>query len=231
MFSPQQTKRFIDRRDAGRALARELQHLHLQHPLILALPRGGVPVAREVATALGAELDLLLVRKIGAPGHPEYGIGAVAEGSAHPQLVVSAEVLALINPPPGYLEAEQRRQIAEIERRRLAWRGGRPPIPMAGRIVVIVDDGVATGNTARVAIRVVRQEGAREVILAVPVAPADVVESLAQDADRLVCLATPEPFVAVSLHYRHFGQLGDEEVLELMGKDAPLPEAGAGGLS
>ncbi|WP_423065216.1 phosphoribosyltransferase [Devosia sp. CN2-171] len=229
MSSPQQTPSFLDRRDAGQALARELQHLHLQHPLILALPRGGVPVAREVAESLGADLDLLLVRKIGAPGHAEYGIGAVAEGAVHPQLVVSEEVMALINPPPGYLEAEQRRQIAEIERRRLAWRGGRPPIPVAGRTVVIVDDGVATGNTARVAIRAVRQDGAREVILAIPVAPADVVESLAQEADRLVCLATPEPFVAVSLHYQHFGQLGDEQVLELMGKREALPVAGAGG--
>ena len=230
MTSPR-TPSFVDRRDAGRALARELRHLDLQHPLILALPRGGVPVAREVAEALDAELDLLLVRKIGAPGHEEYGIGAVAEGSGQPHLVVSAEVMALVNPPPGYLEAEQQRQIAEIERRRLAWRGGRPPIPVAGRTVVIVDDGVATGNTARVAIRAMRQQGAREVILAVPVAPADVVESLAQEADRLVCLVTPDPFVAVSLHYQHLDQLGDGQVLELMTKAGSPPVAGTGGLS
>lgn len=207
---------FTDRREAGRALVPEIAALHLVNPLILALPRGGVPVAREVATALGAELDLLLVRKIGAPGHEEYGIGAVAEG-AQPQLVVSEEVLRLVDPPPGYLEAEQARQLAEIERRRFTWRGGRPPIPVAGRICVVVDDGVATGNTARAAIRALRFDGAARIILAVPVAPPDVIESLAQEVDTLICLKTPEPFLAVSLHYHHFGQLGDEQVAELLG--------------
>lgn len=209
---------FVDRHAAGRALARELRPLNLDNPLILALPRGGVPVAREIATALGAEFDLLLVRKIGAPGHAEYGIGAVAEGEGQPQLVVSEKVLSAAGLPPGYLEAEQERQIAELERRRLTWRGGRPPTPVEGRTCVIVDDGVATGNTARVAIRSLRQRGAREIILAVPVAPADVVEELAQEADRLICLATPDPFVAVSLHYEHFGQLDDAQVLALLGE-------------
>ncbi|MDC9822954.1 phosphoribosyltransferase family protein [Devosia sp. ZB163] len=208
---------FLDRREAGRALVEPLASLKLENPLVLALPRGGVPVAREVATALGAELDLLLVRKIGAPGHAEYGLGAVAECSEHPQMVVSEEVLSLVHPPEGYLEAEQARQIEEIERRRLLWRGGREPIPLAGRDCIIVDDGVATGNTARVAIRAARQRGARQVILAVPVAPADVVESLSQEADQFICLRTPEPFIAVSLHYQHFGQLGDEQVLEMLG--------------
>lgn len=207
---------FTDRREAGRALATELATLHLDNPLILALPRGGVPVGREVATALGAELDLLLVRKIGAPGHEEYGIGAVAE-AGHPQLVVSEAVLGMVNAPPGYLEAEQERQLAEIERRRLLWRGGRPPIPVTGRTCVVVDDGVATGNTARAAIRALRFDGAGRIILAVPVAPPDVIEQLAQEADMLVCLKTPDPFLAVSLHYRHFGQLGDEQVAELLG--------------
>lgn len=206
---------FTDRREAGRALAPEIAALHLSHPLILALPRGGVPVAQEVATALGAELDLLLVRKIGAPGHEEYGIGAVAEGS-RPQLVVSEEVMHLVDPPAGYLEAEQARQLAEIERRRLAWRGGRPPIPVKDRVCVVIDDGVATGNTARAALRSLRLSGAAKIILAVPVAPPDVIESLAQEADMLVCLKTPEPFIAVGLHYRHFGQLGDEQMAELL---------------
>lgn len=206
---------FTDRQEAGRALAVELAALHLDNPLILALPRGGVPVAREVATALGAEFDLLLVRKIGAPGHEEYGIGAVAEG-AQPQLVVSEAVLQLVGAPPGYLEAEQERQLAEIERRRLMWRGGRPQIPVKGRICVVVDDGVATGNTARAAIRALRFEDANKIILAVPVAPPDVIEQLAQEADTLICLKTPEPFLAVSLHYQHFGQLGDEQVTELL---------------
>jgi putative phosphoribosyl transferase len=208
---------FEDRREAGRALAVELAPLKIENPLVLALPRGGVPVACEVAEALGAELDLLLVRKIGAPGHEEYGLGAVAEGAEHPQLVVSEEVMRLVNPPAGYLEAEQARQIEEIERRRLLWRGGKAPIPVAGRNCIVVDDGVATGSTARVAIRALRQQGARSVILAIPVAPPDVIESLAQETDQLVCLRTPEPFLAVSLHYRHFGQLGDEQVLELLG--------------
>ena len=205
---------FADRHEAGRALATELATLHLDNPLILALPRGGVPVAREVAAALAAEFDILLVRKIGAPGHEEYGIGAVAEGK-HPQLVVSEAVLGMAGAPPGYLEAEQERQLAEIERRRLIWRGGRPPIPVAGRTCVVVDDGVATGNTARAAIRALRFEDAGRIILAVPVAPAEVIEQLAQEADLLVCLRTPEPFLAVSLHYRQFGQLGDEQVMAL----------------
>lgn len=207
---------FTDRHEAGRALAAELATLQLDHPLILALPRGGVPVGREVATALGAEFDLLLVRKIGAPGHEEYGIGAVAEG-AHPQLVVSEAVLGMAATPPGYLEAEQQRQFAEIERRRLLWRGGKPPIPVAGRTCVVVDDGVATGNTARAAIRALHFDAAGKIVLAVPVAPAEVIEQLAQEADQLVCLKTPEPFLAVSLHYRQFGQLGDEQVMELLG--------------
>jgi len=175
-----------------------------------------VPVGREVATALKAEFDILLVRKIGAPGHEEYGIGAVAEGS-QPQLVVSDALLNQLDAPPGYLEAEQARQLAEIERRRLMWRGGREPIPVKGRTCVVVDDGVATGNTARAAIRALRFEAAGRIILAVPVAPADVIEQLAQDADMLICLKTPEPFLAVSLHYRHFGQLGDEQVAEFLG--------------
>lgn len=206
---------FADRHEAGRALGSELATLHLDNPLILALPRGGVPVAREVATALGAEFDILLVRKIGAPGHAEYGIGAVAE-AAQPQLVVSEAVLGMANTPPGYLEAEQQRQLDEIERRRLLWRDGRTPIPVAGRTCVVVDDGVATGNTARAAIRALRFDDAGRIILAVPVAPADAIEQLAQEADMLVCLKTPEPFLAVSLHYRQFGQLGDEQVTELL---------------
>lgn len=207
---------FTDRHEAGQALAAELSALHLDNPLILALPRGGVPVAREVATALGAELDLLLVRKIGAPGHEEYGIGAVAEG-AQPQLVVSEAMMHLTDAPPGYLEAEQARQLAEIERRRLTWRGGRQPIPVKDRICVVVDDGVATGNTARAAIRALRFSGVQKIILAVPVGPPDAIEQLAQEADMLICLKTPEPFLAVSLHYRHFGQLGDEDVAGLLG--------------
>lgn len=212
---------FADRQAAGKALAVELKALKLDNPLILALPRGGVPVAREVATALNAELDLLLVRKIGAPGHAEYGLGAVAEGvaAAQPQMVVSQEILAAGDLPPGYLEAEQERQIAELERHRLALRGGRQPRPVEGRVCVVVDDGAATGNTARVAIRSLRQRGAREVVLAVPVAPADVLEALAQEADQTVCLATPDPFIAVSLHYENFGQLGDEQVLALLDED------------
>lgn len=225
-----ETRHFADRRSAGRALAAEFLRLRLDHPIVLALPRGGVPVAREVADALGAEFDLLLVRKIGAPGHGEYGIGAVAEGSGQPQLVVSAEVLALVNPPPGYVEREQERQLEEIERRRLDWRGGRQPLSLTGRQVIIVDDGIATGSTARVAIRAAREKGAKSVVLAVPVAPADVLESLAQEADTVVCLATPDPFIAVSLHYEHFDQLGDEDVLGMLGERA-APATPASGLS
>jgi putative phosphoribosyl transferase len=198
---------FADRRDAGRQLAAALA--------ALALPRGGVPVAVEVARALRAPLDLLLVRKLGAPGHPEYGIGALVDGS-DPQLVLNEEAMRLIAPPPEYIEQEKQRQLAELERRRTAYFGDRQPLSATGRTVVLVDDGIATGGTVRVALRALRSSGAAEVVLAVPVAPGDTLEALRDEADRVVCLATPAPFLAVGNHYADFAQTTDAEVIELL---------------
>lgn len=206
---------FDDRRQAGRRLAAALRRFSAGEPLVLALPRGGVPVAFEVAEALGAELDLILVRKIGAPGHAEYGIGAVVDGP-EPQFVLNEEAVRLIRPSPDYIEAEKSRQLEEIERRRRVYRQGCPAIPVTGRTVIVVDDGIATGGTMRAVLQALRQAAAGRIVLAVPVAPADALAELSALADETVCLATPEPFRAVGLHYRDFEQTTDEEVVRLL---------------
>lgn len=207
--------RFADRRTAGRTLAAALRRFRGDDPLVLALPRGGVPVAFEVAQALGAELDIILVRKIGAPGHSEYGIGALVEGPV-PQLVLNEQIVQMVRPPPGYIDGERQRQILEIERRRELYRHGRPPIPVSERTVIVVDDGIATGGSMKAVLQALRQAGAAHTVLAVPVAPADTLAELSALADETVCLATPEPFHAVGLHYRDFEQTTDEEVVELL---------------
>jgi putative phosphoribosyl transferase len=207
---------FSDRRDAGRKLAQALSHLASEHPIILALPRGGVPVAYEVAEALDAPLDLLFVRKIGAPGHPEFGVGAVVDG-AEPQLVInpSAEQLGI---PRAYIEAEKTRELAEIERRRHAYLRGHAPLQVRGRTVIVVDDGIATGGTVRAALQGLAKVGTRRTVLAVPVAAEDTIASLSGEADEIVCLATPEPFYAVGLYYADFTQTEDAEVVALLDK-------------
>ena len=206
---------FADRRKAGRRLAEKVKALALSDPVILALPRGGVPVADEVARALGAPLDLMLVRKLGAPGHPEYGIGAVADGH-EPQTVLNDEAMAAFRPAPDYVEAESLRQLEELERRRRAYLGGRAAPPLNGATVVLVDDGIATGGTAKVALIALRRAGAAELVLAVPLAPQSALDELRPFADRIVCLATPKPFDAVGLHYASFPQLSDREVIEIL---------------
>ncbi len=205
---------FSDRREAGRRLAGTLAALGLEDPVVLALPRGGVPVAYEVARGLGAELDLLMVRKIGAPGHEEFGIGAVVDG-ADPQVVMNREAAGLPI-PPGYVEAETRRQLAEIERRRAIYLKGHPPVPLAGRTVVVVDDGIATGGTVRAALAALRKAGAARIVLAVPVAPPEAIAALSPLADDVVCLEQPAFFRAVGLHYQDFDQTTDEEVVALL---------------
>lgn len=209
------TSGFADRSDAGRRLAEALTEFADADPLVLALPRGGVPVAFEVAKALHADLDVILVRKIGAPGHPEYGIGAIVDGS-DPQLVLNEEAMAMVQPSPAYVEAEKERQLAEIERRRSLYRGNRSARPVAGRTVIVVDDGIATGGTVRAALKALRKVGAGRIILAVPVAPADALDVIGADADQVICLSMPEPFHAVGLHYRDFEQTTDEEVIQLL---------------
>ena len=204
-----------DRREAGRRLAIALAHLAPAKPLILALPRGGVPVAFEVAKALDAEMDLLFVRKIGAPGYEELGLGAVVDG-ADPQLVLNEDVVRQLAPNPNYIRAEMRRQLAEIERRRRAYTAGAQPVEVLRRTVIVVDDGIATGGTVRAALKGIRKNHPARLILAVPVAPGDSIAELAGECDEIICLAQPEPFYAVGPHYAVFDQTSDAEVIRLV---------------
>ncbi|MGZ4124255.1 MAG: phosphoribosyltransferase [Actinomycetota bacterium] len=181
--------------------------------VILGIPRGGVLVAAEVASALGLPLDVVVPRKIGAPSNPELGIGAIAPGVR----VLDAAMIRRLDVAPAYLEREIAAQEREIERRSETYRGGRPSADIAGRTAVVVDDGVATGGTAVAALRWARARGAREVVLAVPVAPVQAVPTLARECDRIVVLETPEPFTAVGEWYRRFGQASDADVVRALG--------------
>lgn len=210
-------KTFSDRSDAGRQLAAALTHLQGTDPIVLALPRGGVPVAFEVAKALGAPLDVVLVRKIGAPGQPELGLGAVVDG-ANPHLVLNDEVMASIRPDQSYVHSELERQIAEIERRRTLYRGARPPLAVQGRTVIVVDDGIATGGTMKAVLQALSRSAPKHLVLAVPVAPQDTLKELSVLANEVVCLAIPPDFYAVGAHYHDFTQTTDEEVIDLLAR-------------
>lgn len=211
---------FLNRREAGRLLAEQLTRFKDDHPLVLALPRGGVPVAYEVAAKLDGDLDLLLVRKIGAPHHAEYGIGAVVDGE-NPQILVNRDIVHQLTVPTGYIRSEAHRQLREIERRREDYLGTRKPTPVGGRTVIVVDDGIATGSTVRAALRAIRQKKPRKLVLAVPVGAPDTILSLQHECDEVICLVTPDPFFAVGAHYEDFGQTTDEEVRQLLGMQAP----------
>lgn len=202
---------FLDRVDAGRRLAEALRPYAGADPVVLALPRGGVPVAAEIAAALGAPLDLVLVRKLGTPGQPELAMGAIAE-RASPVVVWNEALVAALGIPLQARQGAQVRELAEIVRRRRLYLGDRPPVSVAGRTAIVVDDGLATGATMRAALRAVRAEGPRTLVLAVPVAPADTLEQFAAEADDVVCLETPAPFLSVGGHYRDFRQVEDREV-------------------
>lgn len=230
MFRGSET--FLDRHDAGSRLAGALERFKEEKPVILALPRGGVPVACEVARALEADLDLLLVRKIGAPGHQELAIGAVVDGK-NPQLVLNREIIALAAPPPGYIEAEEKRQLAEIERRRRLYRGSEPPIDLKGRTVIVVDDGIATGASMITALHAVRARKPARLVCAVPVAAPESLEQVGPYADEMVCLEAPADFQAVGQFYRNFPQVDDDAVVEMLRPsprrqpDAPAPPESA----
>jgi putative phosphoribosyl transferase len=206
---------FRDRADAGRQLVPHLMAHSADNNVVLALPRGGVPVAFEIARALRAPLDLIFVRKIGAPGHAEYGLGAVVDG-AHPQVVLNKEALDLLNVPQSYIERETQRQLQEIERRRQHYLAGRRPVDVEGRVAIVVDDGIATGGTVRAALKGLSLARPARLILAVPVAPADTIERLRAEANEVVCLMTPDPFYAVGQHYDDFRQTSDREVTTLL---------------
>lgn len=204
---------FEDRRAAGRALAQRLVALKLRAPIVvLALPRGGVPVAVEIARALGAALDLVLVRKIGAPWQPEYAVGAVAEGQPA-QIVVDPTVQARGGVDSAYIHRQARLGLREIARRRQVYLRGRPPVPVEGCTAVVVDDGIATGATMRAALQAVRLRHPARLVLAVPLAAPDTLAGLSLEVDQVVCLAQPIPFESVGQHYADFRQVGDDEVM------------------
>lgn len=205
---------FIDREDAGRQLAAALAGVLPPPPatgvVVLGLPRGGVPVAAQVAAAFGARLDVIVVRKLGVPYRPELGMGAIGEGGTE---VLNPMVLAEADVSEAELNEVRRRERAELERRARRYRGDRPPVPLAGMIAVVVDDGVATGSTARAACQIARAREAARVVLAVPVAPADFADRLSGVADEFVCVARPEPFYSIGQFYRDFSPTSDIEVI------------------
>ena len=202
-----------DRHEAGRALADRLATMSLPRPIVvLALPRGGVPIGALVAQALKAPLDLLLVRKIGAPWQPELAVAAIVDGTP-PDIVLDEETMALAGVDRAYVETQARNELQEIERRRAAYLQGRTPIAVEGATVIVVDDGIATGTTVRAALKALRRRNPARLVLAVPVAPSDTLEALRSEVDDIVCLAEPCPFHAIGLHYRDFHQVSDDEVL------------------
>ncbi len=211
---------FDDRRDAGRQLARRLEYLRGEDAVVVGLPRGGVPVAFEIAQALDAPLDAIVVRKLGVPYQPELAFGAIGEDDV---LVINDNVVAHTKLTPEEMATVERREREELARRVELLRRTRPRVPLAGRTVIVVDDGIATGATARAACQVARAHGARRVVLAVPVAPGDTLAMLKDESDELICLHTPTRFGAVGFWYRRFGQVRDTEVTELLRRSSDHP--------
>ena len=209
---------FANRREAGAELASKLRQYAGQHDVVvLALPRGGVPVAFEVAEALDAPLDIFLVRKLGLPGHPELAMGAIASGGVR---VLNDDVVRWYGIPARAIEAAAREEQAELDRREREYRQGRPLVDLRGRTVILVDDGLATGSTMKAALRAVRQRGPARVVVAVPVGAQASCEEFADLTEETVCARMPEPFSAVGQWYRDFSQTTDEEVRELLEEHA-----------
>lgn len=209
--------RFVNRRDAGRRLAHQLGWLRSENPIVLALPRGGVPVGAEVADELDAPLDVILVRKLGVPSQPELAMGALGEEGVR---VIDAGIVERARVSDRELARVEARERAELGRRVARYRGDRTPLLIAGRTVIIIDDGLATGASARAAVMVARARGARRVVVAVPVAPPETVIALRDQADDVISLETPSSMVAIGQWYEDFRQTSDEEVVELLGGTA-----------
>lgn len=216
---------FQDRQDAGRRLADALQSLKSEDAVIFALPRGGVPVAAQIAEALDAPLDLVLVRKIGAPFQPELAMGAVANGGDM-VVVRNEDVIALAGVTETQFHRTLAHEIEEIERRRRLYFGDRPRTEAKGRVAIVVDDGVATGATTRAALRAIRARAPERLILAVPVAPTETLDELRGEADDIICLESHEYFLGVGCYYADFRQTEDPEVIELLDRYGPQPERG-----
>lgn len=206
---------FVDREDAARKLVERLPPLDPENSVILSLPRGGVPVGDVIARALGVPLDIVLVRKVGLPGQPEVAVAAVSDGD-DPKIAVNQALAERVGLDENDIRALAETQFEEIRRRRQLYLHGRPSLSLAGKTVVVVDDGMATGATMRAALRMVRAEDPSRLIVAVPVAPPDSLAELARECDDIVCLEAPEDFRAVSLHYRKFDQVPDAEVTRIL---------------
>jgi putative phosphoribosyl transferase len=209
-------RRFRDRREAGRLLAAQLgPYANRPDVLVLALPRGGVPVAAEVARALGAPLDVFVVRKLGVPGHEEFALGAIATGGVR---VLNEDAVRALHIPDRVIEAIAAKEQQELTRRERVYRGDRPPLDVRGRTVILVDDGLATGATMHAAIRALRQQQPARIVVAVPTASPETCDELKAEVDDVICATTPDPFYAVGLWYEDFSQTSDEEVRELLAR-------------
>ncbi|MHC5010163.1 MAG: phosphoribosyltransferase [Planctomycetota bacterium] len=206
---------FANRQFAGQALAERLRHLAGEDVLVIALPRGGVPVGREIARALEAPLDVVGVRKIGAPFQPEFALGALVDGE-HPEVVLDDELVESVGASAAELDAIIARERLELARRERRYRGGRPWPRLAGRTVIVVDDGIATGASAHAALQALRRQGPARLVLAVPVAPPESLDRLRSVVDEIVCLSTPPDFFAVGQFYLEFGPVSDEQVVQML---------------
>ena len=212
------TQPFTNRAEAGELLAARFSNLaNRDDVIVLGLPRGGVPVGYEVAKALGVALDVFVVRKLGVPGHEELAMGAIASGEVR---LVNHDVVDALGIPGNVIDRVAERERAELERRELLYRGSRPLVPLANKIVILVDDGLATGATMRAAVTAIRHQQPAQIIVAVPVGAPSTCNELSKEADQVVCLRSPEPFVAVGMWYRDFTPTSDREVRALLGRTA-----------